>query len=150
MMRKLFPVSDPETIEYLACHPEKLLSLSRCQFADLVAKLLHRQGYSVELRSLQTNVIACRNPDTREKYLIECRRYCLRRKVGSGDIRELLDKTIRQRARKGILITTSHFAKPAERLIIQHSRLIEGRDYDDLVQWIREISGVDSAKRHLA
>ena len=131
-------MGDAKTIEYLGRHPDKLLSLSSRQFEDLVVELLGREGYAVGERAATHDILAFSKGDPPVKHVVQCRRYSPKNVVGPGDVRELLDKTLRQKAAKGILVTTTHFSGPARRILAQHSRSLEGRDCDDLVRWLRE------------
>lgn len=69
----------------------------------------------------------------------ECKRYAPKRAVGPEIARALLG-TISHgetRAAKGILVTTSTFSPAARKFILTEPSL-DGRDFDGIVEWLRE------------
>lgn len=78
-----------------------------------------KQGFEVEL-SKQTrdngyDILALKNVIglSPVKYLVECKRYAEKRKVGVELIRSFKEVLQTENANKGIIATTSYFTKPA-------------------------------------
>jgi len=74
-------------------NPIELLRLNSRQFEEMVAEIWQRFGYLVE-RTSQTrdggrDIIAIKQTEANLRFLIECKRYERRHKVGVGIVREL-------------------------------------------------------------
>ena len=52
-------------------------------------------------------------------------------------MRELYGVTIDDRATKGIIVTTTYLTKDAREFIEKHRWELEGKEYDDIVEWLR-------------
>ena len=68
--------------------------------------------------------------------LVECKRYAPERPVGVGVVREVYGVQKMHYANKSLIVTTSHFTKPA---IEEHRRIeseTELKDYEDLKLWL--------------
>lgn len=121
-------------------NPVELLRLNSRQFEELVAEIWKRFGYSVELTS-QTrdggrDLIAIKQTEANLRFLIECKRYERRHKVGVGIVRELYGVKIHECATKAILATTSTFSADAREFFAKHIWELEPRDFDGVVEWI--------------
>ena len=120
--------------------PGELLRLSARQFEELVAEVWKRFGYTVELTS-QTrdggrDIIAIKQTEANLRFLIECKRYEHRNKVGVGIVRELYGVKVHEGATKAILATTSSFTAGAKEFFAKHIWELEPRDFDGVVDWI--------------
>jgi hypothetical protein len=133
-------VIDAELIRYFGQHPDRLHGLTPRQFEELVAELFHGFGYQVELtrrtRDGRADVVALKRDIVEVKYLIECKRYAPQHKVGIHLVRCLHGVTVAQGATKGILATTSCFTQGARAHLSKHPFLLQGADFDALVQWL--------------
>jgi hypothetical protein len=119
--------------------------LSPRQFEGLIASLIEELGF-------QDVVLTPRSGDGGRDVIatmtfrglkilcaFECKQYAANNHVGPDVARALLG-TVRlseTRATQGILVTTSYFTPAARRLIITEPSL-EGRDFDGIVEWLRE------------
>ncbi len=74
------------------------------------------------------------------KYIVECKQYSMKRKVGIEHIQRLFGVKISVNANKGILVTTSQFSKDALTFASNHLWDIELKDYNDIIQWIKNIN----------
>lgn len=121
--------------------PEQILGLSPRQFEELIAEIWHRMGYEIELtaqtRDGGRDIIAVRRSEAQLRFLIECKRYDPKRKVGVELVRALHGVKVHEKATKGILATTSRFTKDAKSYFAEHIWELEPRDYDGIVEWVR-------------
>jgi restriction system protein len=128
-------------------------TLSPRKFEELVADLLVRLGYKVELtpafRDGGKDIYAATRDDLGSfLYLVECKKYALANPVGVEVVRSLYGTVQAEQATAGILVTTSVFTKGArdfQRRVQNHLSL---RDYAELHRWIRRVlraGGADSA-----
>lgn len=127
-------------ITHFRDHPHELKVMDRRKFEELVAELFHGFGYDVELtqqtRDGGSDIIAVKNAEVNQKYLIECKRPDPGNVIGVGVVRSLLGVVHDQRVTGGILVTTSFFAKPAKSFIQKNEWQLQGKDYDALVKWL--------------
>ena len=79
-------------------------------------------------------------------FAFECKRYAADRPVGPGIARALLGTITHgaTRANKGVLVTTSRFTPAARSFIITEPSL-DGRDFDGILEWLREYSAKKNA-----
>ncbi len=126
---------------------QKILSLDSLSWRDferLVAELLERDGYSVELmqgtKDGGVDVIGHRDAGLAGtfKVLMQAKKYSLHRKVGLSLVRELADTVSEHGASKGILITTSYLTAGALDRIQLHQYKLGKVDRDDLSNLIRQ------------
>lgn len=132
---------DTKFVEYLRKHPEEMYCLTPRQFEQLIADLFAGFGFNVELTSKTRDggrdVIAIGRDIVEVKYVIECKRYAKKNKVGVNIIRELHGTTVRERATKGVLATTGKFSSSAHEWLEDAKWLLEGRDFDGVVEWLQ-------------
>jgi len=122
-------------------NPAELFHLSPRNFEELVAEIWKRFGYVVELTS-QTrdggrDIIAVKEAEVNVRFLIECKRYERRRKVGVQMVRSLYGVKLDECATKAILATTSSFSSAAKDFFDRHIWELEARDYDGVIDWIK-------------
>ena len=69
----------------------------------------------------------------------ECKRYAEDNRVGVAALRGLLGTIAhhRTKANIGVLVTTATFTRGSREFIISEA-LIDGRDFNDIVKWLRE------------
>jgi YesN/AraC family two-component response regulator len=122
-------------------NPLELLQLNPRQFEELVAEIWRRFGYITELtthtRDGGRDVIALKNSEANVRFLIECKRYDVRRKVSIGIVRQLYGVKTHERATMGILATTSTFTATANKFFSEHRWELEARDYNGVVEWVK-------------
>lgn len=124
------------------CNNEKLFTIHPREFEKIVAELLYQKGFKVELtkqtRDNGYDILAMKYIDGLSpiKYLVECKRNNINRKIGVEIIRSFKDVILTEQANKGIIVTTSYFSKQA---IIKQKEtpfLLDYKDKDDIMEWI--------------
>ncbi len=122
-----------------------LASLHWREFEELIAELLEKDGYSVELGSGRSDggkdLIAIKDLGENGLYkaVWQAKHNNSGNRVGVEVIRELADTRNEHKASKGILVTSTYLTKGAlER--VQRDRYILGKvDRDDLLKWIDRV-----------
>ncbi len=132
-----------ELVEYFLHNPDHLRSMNHRSFEELIAELWAGFGYCTELtqatRDGGYDIIAIGNGEVAEcKFLIECKRYKAERKVGIQPVRSLHGVVHSEQATKGILVTTSSFTSPAEKFLGKNKWILEGRDFEDILEWLKQ------------
>jgi hypothetical protein len=135
-----------ELIHDLISEPELLFAVDSREFEYLVAEILRRRGYDVQVtrqsRDGGVDIYASLiEPNgLHGLYFVQCKRQSKRNKVGVRPVRELYGVVCARNATGGILITTSFFTPPA----IEFQSAIPNRmalhDNSDVSRWLRETS----------
>ena len=125
----------------LADNPSLLYEISPRGFEEIVAELLSRQGYSVELTPASRDggkdiYIATKDSLGSFLYLVECKRIAPDRPVGVGLIRQLYGTVQAEKATAGILATTSFFTRDARDFQRKVEFQISLQDYLGIQKWI--------------
>ena len=127
-------------IDEARIEPATLLALSSRQFEELIADIWSRFGYKVELtartRDGGRDVVAARKAEAEVRYLIECKRYDPRCKIGVRFVRALYGVRDDEKATKAFLATTSTFTRDALVFFERHRWELEPRDFEGIAQWI--------------
>jgi restriction endonuclease Mrr len=135
-------VVDEKLVAYFLGHPDELKTMNRRLFEKLVAELFHGFGYEVELtkqtRDGGKDIIAIRQDEIKVKYLIECKRPDPGGYVNVRTVRELYGVKSSEGATKGIIVTTAYFSKDAKDFFDKHKWELEGKQYEDLRQWLEK------------
>jgi hypothetical protein len=146
----LFAGIRTDLIAELARNPRLLHQLHWRRFEELIAELLARSGFDVELtsgsRDRGVDIYAARYGSFGSTlYVVECKRYALRRGIGPGLVRQLYGVVEREKATQGLLVTTSFFTKGAvsEQQDLQFRLRL--RDYWDIRSWLKTSSQTDSS-----
>jgi len=131
-----------ELISMLRQDPRKLYSLSPRKFEEVVAELLSKLGYAVDLTPASADggfdMYAARKDGLgRFLYLVECKRYAPSQKVGVQIVRSLYGVVQQKRANAGIIATTSFFTKGAKELQQQLQYQMHLQDYLVLQEWLK-------------
>jgi restriction endonuclease Mrr len=133
---------DERLISELYNDPAQLKTIDRHRFEQLIAQLFHGFGYDVELtkrtRDGGKDIIAISRRDFESKYLIQCKRPEPGNAVAVTTVRELYGIKVDDQATKGIIVTTTHLTKDAREFIEKHRWELEGKEYDDIVDWLRQ------------
>ena len=119
-----------------------LLTLNCWEFEEIVAELLSKQGYKVELTQKTKDngydIIALMNIKMHNplKFLVQCKRYA-RLKVGVDVIRSFKEVIDTEKANRGIIVTTSYFTQGALKKQCEIPYLLDYRDKDRVIDWVR-------------
>lgn len=130
-------------ISYFQSHPEKLALIQPRKFEEFIASILRYEGFEVELTPATKDggfdILAVRHSAItgQHAYLIECKRYAKRRKIGIEVVRNLMWVLQQNNATKGLIITTSSFSRDVHREVEQYSNKIMLHDYKSLERWIK-------------
>jgi hypothetical protein len=134
-----------ELINTLGRHPYLLHQLHWRKFEEIIAELLARSGFDVDLTSGSkdhgVDIYAIRRAAFgRALYVVECKKYAPHRGIGPGLVRQLYGVVEREKATQGLLATTSFFTKGAmhEQRDLQF-RLCLG-DFAAIRDWLRTMS----------
>jgi HJR/Mrr/RecB family endonuclease len=137
---------DQRLIAELYHNPEKLKTIDRREFEKVIAELFHGFGYDVELtkrtRDGGKDIVAISRREFESRYLIECKRPDPGSPVSVSTVRELYGVKEDDRATKGIIVTTTSLTKDAREFIQKHRWELEGKEYDDIVEWLRRYKGL--------
>ena len=129
-------------INYFSSHPNELKTINRRLFEEIVAELFWGFGYQVELtqktRDGGRDIIAIKNAETIDKYLIECKRPDVGNIIGIKPVRELFGVKQDEKATKAILATTSYFSKDAHQFFERNKWELEPKDFDGIMNWINQ------------
>lgn len=130
-----------EIINWLATHPEKMHQLTPFQFEELVAELLARRGYEVELSpgSREFDIRAAKKDGVGTfLYLVECKKWQSSKRVPVNIVRELYGTVSKNGATAGMVATTSTFTRDAHELQEQIKWKMSLRDFFDIKTWLAE------------
>lgn len=122
--------------------PKLLYGLHWREFEELVAELLSREGLEVTLtpgsRDRGVDIYARHyGPMGATLYVVECKRYGPERPVGPDLVRTLYGVVERERATRGLLVTSSYFSVEAEREVRELTYRLALRDGQGVSEWLR-------------
>ncbi|MBN8877766.1 MAG: restriction endonuclease [Sphingobacteriales bacterium] len=121
-----------------------LLDLGPRQFEELIAELMYRQGFQVELtkqtRDGGYDIVAIYpiKSQAPQKFLVECKRYAEHKKVGVNIVRSFKEVVLSEGANRGIIVTTSYFTNDAKIKIGKTPFLLDYRDKNNIMEWVRD------------
>lgn len=126
-------------------NPTDLYQLSSRRFEELVAELLIRKGYNVELTPAThdggKDIYAARKDDLGSfLYIVECKKYKPTHKVGVNVLRDLYGVLSKERATYGVAVTTSYFSKPAQDFQQELQFQMSLQDFDSIKQWLCDVT----------
>jgi predicted nucleic-acid-binding protein len=126
-------------------NPTDLYQLSSRRFEELVAELLIRKGYNVELtpatRDGGKDIYAARKDDLGSfLYIVECKKYKPTHKVGVNVLRDLYGVLSKEKATYGVAVTTSYFSKPAQDFQQELQFQMSLQDFDSIKQWLCDVT----------
>ena len=141
---------DRRLLWHTSANPEFLLYLTPRQFEEFVAELLQELGFAVELtartRDGGFDIAAISNSVIGVRHLIECKRFAPTRAVGVSVVRELHGTVLHEGASKGVIVTTGRFSRDAQHLLNQHPWTLEGKDFNGLCEWLRQLQKTTDEK----
>lgn len=132
-------------ISDLSRNPTEVRSLSPRKFEELVAELLTREGYDIELTPITRDggrdILAYQETILGDfLFLIECKQSA--NPINVGIVRSLFGVLEAERANAGILVTTSRFTRDAEKFAQSLEFKLKLRDFKDLSTWIFSHTGL--------
>ncbi len=144
-----------ELIEYLKKHPKALYDIRPRQFEELIAEILARYGWQVQLtpqtRDGGYDIYAINKGDSsglRNSWIIECKKNSADNKVGLDIVRSLYGLRTEMKVGGALLATTSYFSKDAK--AYKASRYdLKLRDYEGVLEWINEYRPNPNGKLYL-
>lgn len=121
----------------------RLLQVTPREFEELIAELLIKKGYQVDLtkqtRDGGYDLLALSFDNGMPlKYLVECKRNARNRPVGISVVRSFCDTIHEQKANKGIIVTTSTFSTDARMRQKANPYILDFKDHDDVITWVRD------------
>lgn len=138
-----WPAEPSGSIETLKRHPHSIFQLSSRQFELLVAKLLSKRGFLIQITPAThdggTDMLAYLYTGV-SKFLclIQTKRYRRDRPVGVATVRELYGVMKDHGANQAMIVTTSSSSRYAQAFAQRHEHQISLQDHGALMQWIRE------------
>lgn len=145
--------SEGELIEYFATHPNELYRMPPRRFEELVADILRRRGFVVDLTRFTKDggrdILACIHDGigVSTKYIVECKRYSPDTRVGIVPVRALYGVKGRETVDHALLATTSTFTRGA--IEFAHDPRVVNlhlRDFHDIVGWLRSSTDGNAAR----
>lgn len=137
-------IANDEVLKYLEANPQKINELSPRQFEELVAELLSRQGYEIQLTPITRDggkdiYAARRDPLGTFLYIVECKKFAPHRPVDISIVRQLYGVIQEERVSGGIVATTSYFTKDAKEFRNRVQYQVSLRDYIDIQKWLKKV-----------
>jgi len=131
-------------VEKVHTNPELIYNISPTQFEELVAELLTKEGFNVNLTKKTRDggkdiFIAHSNSLGNFLYYVECKQYSPDNHIGVRMVRELYGTVCADRATAGLLISTSYFSPDAKKFVEKISNQISLKDYLELKEWINQV-----------
>jgi restriction system protein len=143
-------VADVSSINYALLHklrtePAAWYQLSPRQFEEVIAEMLSREGYEIELTPMSKDggkdiYAAHKTKLGHFLYIVECKKYAPDRPVGVGILRQLYGVVQAEKLTAGIVATTSFFTRGAKAFQGQVNRQLSLQDYQALQKWISELT----------
>lgn len=129
-----------EIMEYLYENPDALYNIKSDTFEKIIAELFATEGYSIELtkKTRDSGVDFYTIKDDFNipiKFLVQCKRYQLHKKVNVALINELYGVKTHEKVSKAILVTTSTYTKPAIKFANAHYWELDLKDMNDIIRW---------------
>jgi hypothetical protein len=127
---------------------ELIYEIDPRKFEELIAHVFRNHGFAVDLtkrtRDGGQDIIAMRyDLGIPCKYIIECKKYAPKNKVGVELVRSLAGVQATIGANKAVLATTSTFTKEAKKFAstIHTSQIyLDLKDYNDVMRWIMPLN----------
>jgi restriction system protein len=137
--------ANAEVLKLLDKQPDLLWQVPSRRFEELVAEILHKQGYEIELTPASADggfdmYAAKKDGIGTFLYLVECKRYTPPNKVGVEIVRALNGVVQSKQATAGAIVTTSYFTTGAEKFQREQEHRMHLHDYIVLRRWVSEYS----------
>jgi restriction system protein len=133
-----------DLIARIKADPEMMHNLPSRMFEELVAKLLQQLGYEVELTPAIKDggfdmYAAKKDALGSFLFLVECKRYSAKNRVGVEIVRSLHGVVQSMKATAGIVATTSYFTAGAKEFQRENRHQLQLRDYTALQEWLARV-----------
>jgi restriction system protein len=134
-------VASDDILHVISKDPRLLQQVSWREFERIMADLLERLGFQIELQQGTKDggidILALRGgPLGDHRYLIQAKRWA--NKVGVEPVRQLLFLQGHYRATKGCLATTSTFTRGARELAAEYRWQLDLKDLRGIQDWVAE------------
>lgn len=135
--------ANSQIMQLLQQDPELARKLPPRKFEEIVAEVLSKQGYEVELTSASRDggfdICAARQEGLgRFLFLVECKRYVPPHKVGVEIVRSLHGVIQANRANAGAIVSTSFFTTGAKNYQREMQYQLHLHDFITLRRWIND------------
>ncbi|MFC2043953.1 restriction endonuclease [Chloroflexota bacterium] len=135
-----------ELLRKLSNNPELLHELSARKFEEVIAEILHRQGYEIAITPFSKDggkdiCAASKSSLGTFLYIVQCKKYAPNRPVGVELVRELYGIVQVEKITAGIIATTSYFTRGAKDLQSKLLYQISLKDYFEIQRWLKSILG---------
>lgn len=129
-------------LEAIQENPDLMYRISPREFELLVAELLYREGYEVEVTPATkdggVDIFAVRSDSLgRVLFLVECKRYARKNPVQVDVVRSLYGNVVAKRASAGVLVTSSTFTRGAKSFQESVPHQMSLREYADIRAWLQ-------------
>ncbi len=130
-------------IDSILKRPQRIYSIPSRRFEEILAFALSRNGYDEVQLTAPTrdggyDIAAVRNGVTRQRLIVECKRFRSSRKVGRPILDALLGVLETQKANQAVLATTSSFSKDALKLLNSEQWRLQGLDIRRVLELLRQ------------
>jgi restriction system protein len=138
--------ANAEVLKLLNRQPDLIWQVPSRKFEELVAEILEKQGYEVDLTPASGDggfdMYAARKEGLGKfLYLVECKRYTPPNKVGVEIVRALNGVVHAKDATAGAIVTTSYFTKGAQEFQREQEHRMNLHDYIVLREWLAKYKG---------
>ncbi|MEM5503746.1 restriction endonuclease [Shewanella frigidimarina] len=138
-------VVNKSILEKIRYNPDAIHNLTPRQFEEMVAELMIKRGYEVELtketRDGGKDLIIANHADIGNfMYYVECKKYAPKNPVGVSLIRELVGTISADRVTAGIMVTSSYYSPDAVEFSDKFKHQLSLIDFIQLKEWMREFS----------
>ncbi|MCS6236236.1 restriction endonuclease [Shewanella baltica] len=132
-------------LERIKYNPNAIHGLTPRQFEEMVAELMIKRGYEVDLtkatRDGGKDLIIANHADIGNfMYYVECKKYAPTNPVGVNLVRELAGTISADRVTAGIMITSSYYSPDAVEFSENFRHQISLIDFIKLKEWMKECS----------
>ena len=132
-----------DVLRRVQTNPEEMRHLTSRQFEELIADLLTRLGYSVDLTQQTRDggfdiYAAKKEPLGSFLYLVECKRYTPPNKVGVDVVRSLYGVVQSENANAGIVASSSFFTGDAQEFQRKHIHELQLKDFIAVQEWLNQ------------
>lgn len=143
-VRNDIQIVNGNVLQRLKMRPEDMHKLTPRQFEEVMAELMEKQGYKVDLTQATRDggkdlIIARRDDIGNFIYYVECKKYGPDNPVGVHLVRELIGTVHADQVTAGILITSSYFSPDAKAYAKKIQHQLGLVDYIRLREWLNKM-----------